>query len=67
MTAQDLRAQLDRLVIERRHALTTGLRDNDFHMEELERELTAAHDAYVGFAVTEIAVLRSWVSGPLQG
>jgi hypothetical protein len=67
MTAQDMRIQLDRLVIEQRHALTTGLRDNDFHMEALERELTAAHDAYVGLAVTEIAILRSRLEGPLRG
>ena len=67
MTAQDMRANVDDLVDERLQARTTGLRNNDFHMEALERELIAARDAYVGFAVTEIAILRSRLEGPLRG
>ena len=66
-TAHDMRVRLDRLVAERRQAETTGIRNNDFHMEALEREITAANNAFIGFAVTEIAILRSRLSGPQRG
>jgi hypothetical protein len=67
MTAQDLRRRLDRLVIARNHAEHTGLRENDFHMEALEREIAAVHAAYVGFSVTEIACRRARAFGRQRG
>ena len=63
MTTHDMRLQLDRLMAERLVATKTGLRDNDFYMGDLEDELAAARDAYVGLAVTEIATLRGQLSG----
>ncbi len=67
MTASDMRVQLDRLVQERREAANGDLRDNSLYMDDLEADLAAAHSAYVGLAVTEIASLRSELSGPQQG
>ena len=67
MTVQDMRRRLDLLTAERNHAYTTGLRNNDFHIEALERELAAARDAYVGLAVTEIATLRGQLFGRQVG
>ena len=67
MSAQDIRRRLDDLVIERHHADHTGLRDNDFHLEALDREIAAVHAAYVGFSVTEIACRRARTYGRQLG
>jgi hypothetical protein len=61
------RFELDRLLDERRHALRAGLGGNPLFMDELDAELDAARDAYVGTAVTEIASFRAQLSGPQVG
>jgi hypothetical protein len=59
MTALDMRLQLSRLMAERLEALQSELAANATYMEDLEADLAAAREAYVGLAVTEIASLRS--------
>ncbi len=67
MTAHDMRIRLDRLRAERSQARSFVLRDHDVFMEDLEDELRAARDAYVGLAVTEIATLRGELFGRQVG
>ena len=66
-TASQLRTHLELLQIERATAGLTGLTAVRSYMEDLDGELQAARDAYVGAAVTEIASLRSALNGPLVG
>ena len=40
---------------------------NRAYMDDLEHEISCCRGAYVGAAVTEIAVLRGVLSGPLSG
>ena len=67
MSAVDLRAELGRLTAERLDAVDAGLEANALYMEQLTSEIEAHRAAYVGAAVTEIAVLRGQLSGPQQG
>lgn len=67
MSSNDLRIQLDLLVAEHHAATATGLGDNGAYMTELEDELDAAREAYIGVAVTEIATFRGQLSGPQVG
>jgi hypothetical protein len=66
-TAALLRQRLWALQGERLEALAAGLGANSLFMADLDRELEDTHAAYVGTAVTEIAVLRGELSGPLLG
>jgi hypothetical protein len=66
-TAHDVRLQLGRLTAERLDAIDAGLGGNRVYMRELEDDLSAARNAYVGLAVTEIATLRARLSGPQAG
>jgi hypothetical protein len=54
---------LDQLVAERSTALATGLAQNAIYMDDLEADLEAAREAYVGLAVTEIATLYGELFG----
>ncbi len=63
----ELRLTLDRLVAEHREAAASPLRDNRLYMDDLESDLEATRQLYVGLAVTEIASFRAALSGPLQG
>jgi hypothetical protein len=67
MSAHDMRLYLGQLAAERIDATEAGLGDNDVYMSELEQDLLAAREAYVGLAVTEIATLRGQLSGPQVG
>jgi hypothetical protein len=67
MTASDLRQQLGRLMAERLDATEAGLRSNALYMRDLEADLHAAREAYVGLAVTELASLRGELSGRPAG
>lgn len=67
MTASDLRIELVRLMAERLEASTAGLGANAVYMRDLDADLSAAREAYVGLAVTEIATLRGQLSGPQLG
>ena len=66
-TAADHRRHLEGLNAERAAAELAGLAANREYMDDLEQELEAERQAYVGAAVTEIALLRAALSGPLQG
>lgn len=63
MSAHDMRLRLGRLMAERIDANEAGLGENVIYMSELEEDLSAARDAYVGLAVTEIATLRGQLHG----
>ena len=67
MTAADLRMSLQRLETERAGAAASALAENAVYMDDLEADLAAAREAYVGVAVTEIATLRAELSGPQWG
>jgi uncharacterized protein (DUF3084 family) len=62
-SAAHARQVLDDLRAERATALDTGLAHNVIYMDDLE----AAHAAYVGLAVSEIATLRGELFGPQVG
>jgi len=59
--------QLRLLYVERALAESAGLAANRSYMDDLELEISGCRDAYVGAAVTEIAVLRGMLSGRLSG
>lgn len=65
MNAYDMRRYLGRLMTERYAAVEAS--ENALYMRELEDDLAAARQAYVGLAVTEIASLRGQLSGPQVG
>jgi hypothetical protein len=67
MTSSDLRSELGRLMAERLDASEAGLAGNAAYVRDLDADLAAAREAYVGLAVTEIATLRAQLSGPQLG
>jgi CelD/BcsL family acetyltransferase involved in cellulose biosynthesis len=67
MYASEIRAQLDRLHLERLEAEATGLTSCAAYMADLEDEIAQCRAAYVGAAVTEIAIARAELSGRLAG
>jgi hypothetical protein len=67
MRASDMRLYLAGLMAERLEATEANLDSNALYMRELEDDLTAAREAYVGLAVTEIAMLRGELSGRQVG
>jgi hypothetical protein len=67
MRANDMRLYLAGLMDERLEAAEANLDANTLYMRELEDDLTAAREAYVGLAVTEIATLRGELSGRQVG
>jgi hypothetical protein len=67
MYTSDLRAQLSRLQIERIEAKSVGLAGNQAYMTDLEHEISETRAAFVGAAVTEIAIARGELSGRLFG
>ena len=66
-TAAALRRYLWALEEERLEALARGLGANDLYMRDLERDIRDTREAYVGHAVTEIALLRADLDGRLNG
>ena len=66
-SAADIRDRLNVLYLERALAEGEGLTANAGYAADLEREIAATSSAYVGMAVTEIAVLRGQLSGRPQG
>lgn len=66
-TASDVQEHLQLLLAERALAGVEGLSANRAYMDDLEDEIAHTRDAYVGAAVTEIAVLRAELSGRLEG
>jgi hypothetical protein len=67
MSAHDMRLHLAGLMAERRAATEANLDGNAVYMRDLEDDLVAAREAYVGLAVTEIATLRGELSGRQVG
>jgi hypothetical protein len=67
MEATELRAHLTRLQLERIEADAVGLGSCEAYMADLEGEISLCRAAYVGAAVTEIAVARGELSGRLAG
>jgi hypothetical protein len=67
MTTTELRNQLKALEAERAAAEQWGLADVPAYINDLDGEIEVWRAAYVGAAVTEIASLRSALSGPQVG
>ena len=67
MTALEARSHLTQLEAERALAQSTQLAGVRAYMADLEDEIEACRHVYVGAAVTEIASLRSQLSGPQVG
>jgi hypothetical protein len=65
-TAIDIHTHLLELHAERALASIEGL-DVDSYMADLDGEIEATTRAYVGAAVTEIAIFRAELSGPQLG
>jgi hypothetical protein len=67
MNTSDVRHHLQLLHTERALARDTPLRHDVAYMADLEQEIAATREAFVGSAVLEIARLREDLSGPLEG
>jgi hypothetical protein len=67
MTTIELRTQLKALEAERAAAAAWGLAEVPAYIDDLEGEIEVWRSAYVSAAVTEIASLRSALSGPQVG
>jgi hypothetical protein len=67
MTALQMQAHLRDLQTERALASIEGLSGHSAYMADLNHEIAATHSAYVGAAVTEIAMLRAQLFGSQRG
>ena len=67
MNTIELRTQLLALEAERSAALAWGLADLPLYRDDLQGEIDVTRAAYTTAAVTEIASLRSALSGPQLG
>ena len=67
ITAVDARVQLQRLCVERLHAVGLGPGANAVDIAALETDIACSRSAYIGLAVTEIATLRAELSGAQVG
>jgi hypothetical protein len=67
MSPTTLHSHLQQLEAERMFASLIGLSHDPAYMADLTDEITAARHAYVGAAVTEIAVLRAQLAGAQVG
>ncbi len=67
ISAVEIRTCLNRLQLERLDAKSVGLADCQSYMSDLEEDIEHCRSAFVGAAVTEIAVLRGELSGRLEG
>lgn len=63
----EVRERLKLLRIEHQLAVSIGLDSDPEYMADLERQLQIWEAAWVGAAVTELAVTRAQVRGRLQG
>ena len=66
-TAAEIQAALRLLYVERALAELEDLADDAVYMADLLEDIHAHRSALVGMVVTEIAILRGELSGPLQG
>ena len=67
MLTDRIQAQLQELEAERARSSLEGLDGNATYMADLDGEIAATRNAYVGAAVTEIATFRAQLSGPQVG
>ncbi|HWH92522.1 MAG TPA: hypothetical protein VNT03_01565 [Baekduia sp.] len=67
MYATEVRQRLMLLGEERVLAHEAGLDHDRAYMADLDDEIKTYRSAFVGAAVTEIAMLRARLDGPLQG
>jgi hypothetical protein len=67
MDVSEIRAHLARLQLERIEADALGLTSCEAYMADLDDEISLCRAAFVGAAVTEIAVARGELSGRLVG
>lgn len=67
MSAIEIQTHLKELEAERILASLEGLGNDAAYMADLVEEIADTRDAYVGAAVTEIAVLRAELFGPQLG
>jgi hypothetical protein len=67
MLAIEIQIRLKELQVERLLAASEGLAANALYMADLEDEIAEVSNAYLGAAVTEIAMLRAALSGPQVG
>ena len=67
MSAYEMQIQLRHLEAERALASLEGLTTDPVYMADLEDEIATAQNAFVAAALTEIASLRSELSGPQVG
>jgi hypothetical protein len=65
--AGTVRQHLQVLEAERATAHLAGLDTNSEYMDDLHEEIEGYRIAYIGLAVTELAVLRGELSGRLEG
>ena len=65
--APQIAERLRELYAERALAECEGLAANRSYMDDLEQEISGCRDAYVGAAVTEIAILRGALGGRPSG
>jgi len=63
----EVREQLDLLRLEHELAVSIGLDNDPAYMADLEQQLATYEAAWVGAAVTEIAVARATREGRPQG
>ena len=63
----ELQVRLNELLAERRLASGEGLAADCAYMADLEHEIAEVCAAYVGAAVTEMAMLRGELFGPQVG
>jgi hypothetical protein len=63
MSSIEIRVHLFDLALERLTAKRMGLSNDRHYMADLEEEIAAYRAAYIGAAVTEIAVLRGELFG----
>jgi hypothetical protein len=67
VSAIEMHIHLQELQVERARASLEGLTADVAYMADLEREIVLTSHAYVGAAITEIAILRAELSGPQAG
>lgn len=67
MYANEIQAHLRELYLERHEAEVVGLAQCRAYMADLEDEISECRAAYVGAAVTEIAIARAELDGRLSG
>ena len=67
VSALDVKSRLEGLYEERALACLCDLADEASYMDDLEADIAATQDAFVGAAVTELATLRGELGGRPQG